>query len=182
MHVDKPFPINHRLSTLRDIMVRTDLNDAERRICWFLLLERANSETSLCYCSNNHLAHHLTLNLRTIERAKQRLKALRILTWEKAPGPQTGTSSIYRFYTRFDRFTDRDLTDIQTGTPPVHRPGAPTGPQTGRTNDETYYAQFGSAELEYWDAYLRKTTGNTAPRDKRGGWRFPTRWPVETQQ
>jgi hypothetical protein len=40
-----------------------------------------------------------------------------------------------------------------------------------------YYARFGSKELEAWDAYGKRTRGMDYPRDKRGGWRFPTRWP-----
>lgn len=32
-------------------------------------------------------------------------------------------------------------------------------------------------ELEAWDRHKVATTGKTAPRDARGGWSFPTRWP-----
>lgn len=39
------------------------------------------------------------------------------------------------------------------------------------------YAAFGSAELDAWDAHNRKTKGINLPRDKRGGWSVPTRWP-----
>lgn len=31
--------------------------------------------------------------------------------------------------------------------------------------------------LEAWDAYGTKTNGRGYPRDKMGGWRFPTKWP-----
>ncbi len=42
-----------------------------------------------------------------------------------------------------------------------------------------FYASFGSPELDAWDAYHRKNKGNNCPRDKRGGWTFPTRWPPD---
>jgi hypothetical protein len=31
--------------------------------------------------------------------------------------------------------------------------------------------------LAAWDAYGRETTGNPYPRNRRGGWHFPTKWP-----
>ncbi len=40
-----------------------------------------------------------------------------------------------------------------------------------------FYARFGSAELEAWDSYGRMMKGTTYPKDKRGGWSFPERWP-----
>jgi uncharacterized protein YdaU (DUF1376 family) len=40
-----------------------------------------------------------------------------------------------------------------------------------------FYAEFGSAELDAWDAHNRKTNGATLPRDKRGGWLVPARYP-----
>lgn len=44
-------------------------------------------------------------------------------------------------------------------------------------NGQGHYAQFGSPELDAWDAFGRATIGRTYPRDKAGGWRFPTQWP-----
>lgn len=32
-------------------------------------------------------------------------------------------------------------------------------------------------QLEAWDAYGRATTGKAYPRNKKGGWRFPSKWP-----
>lgn len=49
----------------------------------------------------------------------------------------------------------------------------PTTPSTAAG----FYADFMSRELEVWDAYGRKTKGQGYPRDRRGGWHFPTRWP-----
>ena len=45
-----------------------------------------------------------------------------------------------------------------------------------------FYAAFGSPELEAWDAYARMTRGRDNPKDKRGGWSFPTRWPPKLDQ
>jgi uncharacterized protein YdaU (DUF1376 family) len=36
-----------------------------------------------------------------------------------------------------------------------------------------FYASFGSAQLDAWD----RTKPGGYPRDKHGGWRFPTEWP-----
>lgn len=41
-----------------------------------------------------------------------------------------------------------------------------------------FYAAFGSAELDAWDAYRTDFEGRKYPRDKRGGWTFPTQWPA----
>lgn len=35
----------------------------------------------------------------------------------------------------------------------------------------------GSPEWRAWDAYWRATRGKGPPIDRRGGWRFPSRWP-----
>lgn len=48
--------------------------------------------------------------------------------------------------------------------------------------DVGFYADFSSAELEAWQTYGRQTRGRTYPTDKRGGWRFPTRWPPCTDR
>lgn len=36
---------------------------------------------------------------------------------------------------------------------------------------------LGQEELDAWDEYGRKKTGKSFPRNSRGGWRFPSRWP-----
>ncbi len=36
---------------------------------------------------------------------------------------------------------------------------------------------LGEEELQAWDDYGRKKTGKSFPRNSRGGWRFPSRWP-----
>lgn len=40
-----------------------------------------------------------------------------------------------------------------------------------------FYAKFGSEEQDAWDAYAKAKNGKTFPRDRNGGWRFPSRWP-----
>lgn len=40
-----------------------------------------------------------------------------------------------------------------------------------------FYAKFGSEEQDAWDRYGRETRSKAFPRDKSGGWNFPTRWP-----
>jgi hypothetical protein len=40
-----------------------------------------------------------------------------------------------------------------------------------------FYAESDSLELAKWDAHHRATTGRNAPRDRNGGWRFPSQWP-----
>lgn len=47
-----------------------------------------------------------------------------------------------------------------------------------------FHADFGSDELDAWDAHNRQTAGASLPRDSRGGWTVPARWPpgYEPQQ
>lgn len=40
-----------------------------------------------------------------------------------------------------------------------------------------FYIQPASDEMHAWDGYLKQTTGRPCPRDSRGGWTQPTRWP-----
>lgn len=40
-----------------------------------------------------------------------------------------------------------------------------------------WYAEDGSPELAAWDRHWKARRGVNAPRDKRFGYRFPTRWP-----
>jgi hypothetical protein len=40
-----------------------------------------------------------------------------------------------------------------------------------------FYAKFTSPEREAWDRYGRETRGRDYPKDKQGGWYFPSRWP-----
>lgn len=60
--------------------------------------------------------------------------------------------------------------------------GGPGGP--GEPKPAGFYASFTSAEREAWDAYGKATRGRDYPRDRAGGWFFPTRWPpgYETTQ
>lgn len=37
-------------------------------------------------------------------------------------------------------------------------------------------------QLDAWDAYGRQVNGRTYPRNKAGGWRFPSKWPPGYEQ
>ena len=52
----------------------------------------------------------------------------------------------------------------------------PSGPATQDT-PTGFYAKFGSEEQDAWDSFGRQTRNKAFPRDKHGGWNFPTRWP-----
>lgn len=45
-----------------------------------------------------------------------------------------------------------------------------------------FYAPATSPQLQAWDDYGQRTKGKTYPRDKAGGWRFPTEWPPEHER
>jgi hypothetical protein len=51
-------------------------------------------------------------------------------------------------------------------------------PPPKSTDGPGFYAPFGSAQLDAWD----KTKPGGYPRDKAGGWRFPTEWPPGYKQ
>lgn len=43
--------------------------------------------------------------------------------------------------------------------------------------DDGFVEVLDQVQLEAWDAYGRATSGKPYPRDRRGGWRFPSKWP-----
>ncbi len=45
------------------------------------------------------------------------------------------------------------------------------------SSQKLFLAAFGSEELDAWENYGRTVLGKTFPRNKEGGWRFPSRWP-----
>lgn len=47
---------------------------------------------------------------------------------------------------------------------------------------EGVYVAFCDPAREAWDNYGRQTKGNTYPKDRAGGWWFPTRWPPNQQE
>jgi hypothetical protein len=55
--------------------------------------------------------------------------------------------------------------------------GPPPDP-TKPTDVPGFYAPFGSEQLEAWD----QTKPGGYPRDKHGGWRFPSEWPPEHER
>ena len=52
-------------------------------------------------------------------------------------------------------------------------------PQQSPTGDSSglFLAKFGSEELDAWDSYTRKKTGQSLPRNKDGHWHVPCQWP-----
>jgi hypothetical protein len=67
---------------------------------------------------------------------------------------------------------DKPITLVLSGYDQYGKPKEITGViPTG------FYAEDGSPELAAWDEWWRQTRGVGAPRDKRFGYRFPTRWP-----
>lgn len=43
------------------------------------------------------------------------------------------------------------------------------------------YVKPGTDAMDDWDAYYKRTTGRTAPRDSKGGWWFDTEYPPQEQ-
>lgn len=52
----------------------------------------------------------------------------------------------------------------------------PRSPST-QAAETGFYAAFGSEEQDAWDRYGQAQRGKSFPRDNKGGWRHPTRWP-----
>lgn len=57
--------------------------------------------------------------------------------------------------------------------------GFASEPRSGGTR---FYASAGSKQLWAWDAYGLATKGRAYPRDKTGGWWFPSEWPPQTAE
>jgi hypothetical protein len=89
---------------------------------------------------------------------------------------------------RSKRYRDRKRDAHASVTRDGHHDGtvAVTPPRTDHTRT---YSELGGVTghalieivdeqaLRAWDAYGRANTGKAFPRNKRGGWRFPSRWP-----
>lgn len=58
---------------------------------------------------------------------------------------------------------------VKPAGPPATQ--ADVGPVSG------FYAKFGSEEQDAWDRYGHAKRGKAFPRDRSGGWRFPSQWP-----
>lgn len=75
-----------------------------------------------------------------------------------------------------ERFTQYPGTWLNAGGFENYPPPIESPPPSG------FYASFTSDELEAWDCYRLATEGTDWPRDKKGGWWFPTRWPPGYEQ
>lgn len=184
----KKAPLMERLATLDDIMKRNDLSGTEKGICWYLLYNRTNNETSFAAATDQNLADALGVTLRAIKKCKQSLKAKNILGWdtERLNGQNTITSYWFNYRVCSAKNSPSNGTEIHHSTrrmvpdrAPQH--GTEIHHSTTGENAGTYYAKFGSAELDAWDRWSRIHRGKAYPRDRAGGWTFPSQWPPRTQ-
>lgn len=185
----KPAPLQERLAMLDEIMLRNDLSGTELRVIYYLVRTRTNSETGLCFATDRNIADALQLNIRTIERTKQSLKAKGVLTWSTERLNRKNTVSLFRL--TIQRTTGRQTgikDDRSTGindTKPDSLTGinsdSLTGIDTDKTTGTKHYAKDGSPELAAWDRWSKKTTGKSLPRDRAGGWFVETQWPPTKQ-
>lgn len=53
----------------------------------------------------------------------------------------------------------------------------PSNPSAVAETASGFYAKFGSEEQDAWDRYGQASKGKAFPRDRSGGWRFPSQWP-----
>jgi hypothetical protein len=203
------FTTTERLKMLEHVMLHKQLTDADRRIYWYLVIKLLNEETGLTYCANAHLAKQLSLTTKTVRRCKKNLKQLSLLTYTSGKTDHTATS--YKLIKQLPTgdtdvptagstkmFIDVRGTRVSP-VPDTHVPSTgdtdvPSKPTSGdahvpRSNRQQtgskspgYFAMENSPEWNYWNAFLRRTTGKGALLNKAGGWYFPTQWPSETTQ
>lgn len=175
-----------KFKILQETMLRNDLSAAELRIVWFILIN-AIGETGKARISNHNIRNALRLDHSTIIRAKRSLRRKKVLTWtaDRKLGASTHLACEYSFFLQKEEVHPR--TQLQGVRAPSL--GARTHPASkgwkrnhGTQQNGNFYASADSAELAYWDAYLRKTTGRSPPRDRQGGWEFPSQWPQEQPQ
>ncbi len=63
------------------------------------------------------------------------------------------------------------------------------GPISGASDDpkngavpRLVWISYGSPAWDAWSAFYRATKGQTPPKDRNGGWRFPAQWPPSIMQ
>lgn len=185
-------PFTGRWNMLHELMLRNDLSHAEHRVLYLLYAIRANSNTGLCFTTDARMAEDLGLHVRSIERAKASLKAKGLLRW--TTDRLRGRNDVCVYDLNAEKNTDNSVASIvgNTGDPVAEIPtSAPDvssieyiktlhGISTEMT-PRSFYAPSGSPELEAWDRWGRIHRGKSYPRDRAGGWDFPSRWPPRTQ-
>src|ERR1700761_5902788 len=68
--------------------------------------------------------------------------------------------------------------DVSTERVKRFRNGGETAPEQNRENRATETVEVRDEQaLAAWDAYGLATNGKAYPRNRRGGWRFPSQWP-----
>lgn len=71
------------------------------------------------------------------------------------------------------QYTAHPATWINRGSYDDYQPQ----PEPTLMTQRGFYAAFCSAELDAWEQYGRAKNGKGFPRDRNGGWWFPTQWP-----
>lgn len=177
---------------LHELMLRNDLTHAEHRLLYLLYAIRANSQTGVCFTTDARAAEDLGLTVRTIERTKASLKAKRLLDWTTDRLRGRNDVTVYNL-------NNTDAGVAQIPTPTSQNPDAGVSQIPTPTSDvlskeqldatraeniggaRSYYAKFGSAELDAWDRWSRIHKGKSLPRDRAGGWYVAQQWPPKTQ-
>lgn len=174
---------------LDELMLRKDLTQTELRIIYYLTIMRTNAETGLCFATDQNLADALSVTTRAIEKCKQSLKAKGILDWNTERLNRKNSVSLYRFLFKQVRpnsgsvLNGTPVRDKTTNIPNAYSvsPRTAVRDHTTGENAGTYYAEFGSAELDAWDRWSRVHKGKSLPRDRAGGWHVASQWPPRTQ-
>lgn len=176
---------------LDTIMLRNDLTGTEQRICYYLIRFRTNSDTSLCYISDEALARNLGVTRRAIQKCKRSLKQKKLLSWTTERRNGKHEVSLYRvIYREGENCSSLYSSELQFTTNTTKTNGSSltntSSPANSRSLSDTattptkFYAKFGSAELDAWARWSQET-GTNYPRDRAGGWEFPSRWPPKPE-
>lgn len=162
-------------------MQRADINPAAKNICWLLLIERMNSQTGECFCTNEHIAEQLGIDLATVKRAKLQLlgkpskkdrddavpAVLETFTAQNAPTKKRLASS-YRFLRRLGA---QNAPTARQNAPMAKKPQAQNAP----IGKPKFHHKPCSPQYLAWETYKR-SIGQSIPTN-RNGWTFETEWP-----
>jgi hypothetical protein len=170
---------------LDEIMLRNDLSGTELRIVYYLARTRTNSETGLCFATDQNIADALSVTKRAVEKCKQSLKEKKILDWNTEKLNRKNSVSLYRFIYR-ERPNARSVengTPVRYKEPVIPNTGSVSSPNSRSVSEPNknsvsrHYAKDGSPELAAWDRWSKIKTGRSLPRDRAGGWYVDQQWP-----
>jgi hypothetical protein len=157
-------------------MERRDISATAKNICWLLLVERMNSHTGKCFCSNQHIAQKLGIGITSVKRAKLELKDAGIFepSTQAQNGPtQKSQISSFRFLRRFG--DQNGPTKPQNWTEPKMGQ-AQNGPTQIRANRTKIPIKVDGPEADAW-----RQAGAHIPFSTRTGiWEVPSQWPPAT--